>query len=282
MNESDIGLNRYLQEIGRIPLLTPQQEIDLARKIKRGDAAARERMISANLRLVVTIAYDYVNLGLPLLDLISEGNIGLTKAVERFDPKKGAKLSTYAMWWIKQAIKRALANQSKTIRLPVHLVDKVGKVRRLSLQMSEELGREPTDDELGEEIGIPGENIARLKSLGVRPASLEGPIGDDDATEFGELIGDEEAQTPFEMLRDKNLLDEMDGLLKVLDKREKKIISQRFGLDGAAPRILEEIGESLGVTRERIRQLQNGALAKLRRALRKREDALNMAQPVAA
>jgi RNA polymerase primary sigma factor len=187
MNESDNGLNRYLREIGRIPLLTPQQEIELAGKIKKGDAAARERMINANLRLVVTIAHDYVNLGLPLLDLISEGNIGLTKAVERFDPKKGAKLSTYAMWWIKQAIKRALANQSKTIRLPVHLVDKVAKVRRLSLQMSEELGREPTDDELGEEIGIAGEKVARLKSLGIRPASLDVPIGDDDSTEFGAI-----------------------------------------------------------------------------------------------
>jgi RNA polymerase primary sigma factor len=282
MNESDSGLNRYLQEIGRFALLTPQQEIDLATRIKKGDAAAREQMISSNLRLVVTIARDYVNLGLPLLDLISEGNVGLTKAVERFDPAKGAKLSTYAMWWIKQSIKRALANQSKTIRLPVHLVDKVAKVRRVSLQMSDELGREPTDDELGEELGIASERLARLKSVGVRPASLDAPIVQDDFTEFGELIGDEEAQTPFESLRDKNLLDEMDGLLKVLDKREKKIISQRFGLDGAAPRILEEIGQSLGVTRERIRQLQNGALAKLRRALRKREDALNMAQPVAA
>jgi RNA polymerase primary sigma factor len=282
MNESDNGLNRYMQEIGRIPLLTPEQEIELAKKIKKGNAAARERMINANLRLVVTIARDYVNLGLPLVDLISEGNIGLTKAVERFDPTKGAKLSTYAMWWIKQSIKRALADQSKTIRLPVHLVDKVAKIRRISLQMSDELGREPTEDELGEELGIEGEKVARLKRLGIRPASLESPIGDDDATEFGELIGDEEAQTPFESLRDKNLLDEMDGLLKVLDKREKKIISQRFGLDGAAPRILEEIGESLGATRERIRHLQNGALAKLRRALRKREDAFNMAQPAAA
>jgi RNA polymerase primary sigma factor len=282
MNESDIGLNRYLQEIGRIPLLTPQQEIDLARKIKRGDAAARERMISANLRLVVTIAYDYVNLGLPLLDLISEGNVGLTKAVERFDPAKGAKLSTYAMWWIKQSIKRALANQSKTIRLPVHLVDKVAKVRRITAQMSEELGREPTDDELGEELGIEGEKVARLKRLGIRPASLESPIGDDDATQFGELIADEEAETPFESLRDKNLFIEMDGLLNVLDKREKKIIAQRFGLDGQEPKILEEIGESLGVTRERIRQLQNTALAKLRRALSKREGGLHIAQPVAA
>jgi RNA polymerase primary sigma factor len=282
MNESDSGLNRYLREIGRIPLLTPQQEIELAGKIKKGDAAARERMINANLRLVVTIAHDYVNLGLPLLDLISEGNIGLTKAVERFDPKKGAKLSTYAMWWIKQAIKRALANQSKTIRLPVHLVDKVAKVRRLSLQMSEELGREPTDDELGEEIGIAGEKVARLKSLGIRPASLDVPIGDDDSTEFGELIGDEEAQTPFELLRDKNLLDEMGGLLDVLDKREQKIISQRFGLEGGMPKTLEDVGKDFGVTRERIRQLQNIALTKLRRALSKKEGALDLAQPVAA
>ena len=282
MNESDNGLNRYLQEIGRIPLLTPQQEIELARKIKKGDAAARERMINANLRLVVTIARDYVNLGVPLLDLISEGNIGLTKAVERFDPAKGAKLSTYAMWWIKQSIKRALANQSKMIRLPVHLVDKTAKVRRISLQIAEELGREPTDDELGEEIGISGENIARLKSLGIRPMSIDVPMSESDPTEFAEVIGDEEAQTPFEMLRDKNLLDEMDGLLNVLDAREKKIIAQRFGLDGQEPRILEEIGQSLGITRERIRQLQNNALSKLRRALRKREDALDLAQPVAA
>jgi len=282
MNESDSGLNRYLQEIGRIPLLTPQQEIELAAKIKKGDAAARERMINANLRLVVTIAHDYVNLGLPLLDLISEGNIGLTKAVERFDPMKGAKLSTYAMWWIKQSIKRALANQSKTIRLPVHLVDKVAKVRRVSLQMAEELGREPTDNELGEEIGIAGEKVARLKSLGVRPASIDSPIGDDDSTEFGETIGDEEAQTPFELLRDRNLLDEMDGLLDVLDKREQKIISQRFGLDGGTPKTLEDVGKNFGVTRERIRQLQNIALAKLRRALSKKEDGLHVAQLVAA
>src|SRR5437667_3875738 len=203
MNENDSGLTRYLREIGRIPLLTLQQEIELARKSKKGDNAARERLIKANLRLVVTIARDYMNLGLPLLDLISEGNIGLTKAVERFDPAKGAKLSTYAMWWIKQSIKRALANQSKTIRLPVHLVDKVAKVRRVSLQMSDELGREPTDDELGEEIGIHGDKVARLKSVGIRPASLDAPIGDDDSTEFGEMIGDD-AQTPFEWLRDKN------------------------------------------------------------------------------
>ena len=283
MNESDAGLNRYLREIGRIPLLTPQQEIELAAKIKNGDAAARERMINANLRLVVTIAHDYANLGLPMLDLISEGNIGLTKAVDRFDPTKGAKLSTYAMWWIKQSIKRALANQSKTIRLPVHLVDKIAKVRRVSLQMSDELGREPTDDELAEEIGIAGQKVERLRSLGIRPASLDAPLGDDDdSTEFGALVGDEEAQTPFELLRDKNLLGEVDGLIDVLDAREKKIISQRFGLDGGNPKTLEDVGKDLGVTRERIRQLQNIALAKLRRGLSKKEDTLDAAQPVAA
>ena len=282
MNKSDIGLNRYLREIGRIPLLTPQQEIELAAKIKKGDAAARERMINSNLRLVVTIAHDYANLGLPLLDLISEGNIGLTKAVERFEPGKGAKLSTYAMWWIKQSIKRALANQSKTIRLPVHLVDKVAKVRRVSLQMSDELGREPTDDELGEEIGIPSDKVARLKSVGIRPASLDAPIGDDDSTKFGEMIGDEDAQTPFELLRDKNLRGEVDGLIEVLDAREKKIISQRFGLDGGQPKTLEDVSKDFGVTRERIRQLQNIALAKLRRALSKKEDFLKTELPVAA
>ena len=282
MNKSDTGLNRYLREIGRIPLLTPQQEIDLASKIKKGDTEARERMINSNLRLVVTIAHDYANLGLPLLDLISEGNIGLTKAVERFDPAKGAKLSTYAMWWIKQSIKRALANQSKTIRLPVHLVDKIAKVRRVSLQMSDGLGREPTDDELGEEIGIASEKVARLKSVGISPASLDAPLGDDDSTEFGEMIGDEEAQTPFELVRDKNLRGEVDGLIAVLDSREKKIISQRFGLDGGKPKTLEDISKNFGVTRERIRQLQNIALAKLRRALSKKEDFLEKDFSVAA
>ena len=203
--------------------MTPQQEVELAAKIKKGDAKAREQMINANLRLAVTIAHDYTSLGLTLLDLISEGNIGLTKAVERFDSGKGAKLCTYAMWWIKQSIKRALANQSKTIRRPVHLVDKIAKMRRVSLQMSDELGREPTDEELGEEIGIAREKVGRLKSLGIRPASLDAPIGDDDdSTKFSEVIGDENAQTPFESLRDENLRNEMGGLLKVLNNREKK------------------------------------------------------------
>lgn len=282
MNESDTGVSKYLREIGRIPLLTPKQEIELSRKIRKGDAAARERMINANLRLVVTIARDYANLGLPLLDLISEGNIGLTKAIERFEPAKKARLSTYAAWWIKQTIKRALANQSKTIRIPVHLNDRISKVRRLSLQMGEDLGREPTDDELAEELGIPSEKISRLKRIGIRPASLEAPMADDDATEFGESVGDEAARTPFELLRDKNLLDELDNVIEVLDAREKKIIAQRFGLDGGEPKTLEDVGKNFGVTRERIRQLQNCALTKLRRALSKRDTRVEAEISVAA
>ena len=211
--DSDTGIKIYLREIGQIPLLTPQEEIELAARIKKGDREARALMIKANLRLVVKIAHDYANLGLPLLDLISEGNIGLMKAVERFDPAKGGKLSTYAAWWIKQSIKRALANQSKTIRLPVHLVDKISKMRRVSLQMSEELGREPTDEELAEEIGISSGKVSQLKTVSIRPASLDAPISDDDSTEFGEIVGDEDAQTPFELLRDKNLRDEVSELL---------------------------------------------------------------------
>jgi RNA polymerase primary sigma factor len=271
VEDLDTGIKIYLREIGQIPLLTPLEEIDLAARIKKGDQEARALMIKANLRLVVKIAHDYVNFGLPLLDLVSEGNIGLMKAVGRFDPAKGGKLSTYAAWWIKQSIKRALANQSKTIRLPVHLVDKISKMRRVSLQMGEELGREPTDDELAEEVGISGRKVSQLKTVSIRPASLDAPISDDDSTEFGEIVGDEDARTPFELLRDKNLRDGVSELLQILDDRERRIIFQRFGLDGGKPRTLEEVGQKFGVTRERIRQLQNTALAKLRRALNKKE-----------
>src|SRR5271165_3777056 len=269
--DSDPIIKIYLREIMETPLLTPQEEIELAARIKRGDREARALMIKANLRLVVKIAHDYAHLGLPLLDLISEGNIGLVKAVERFDPAKGGKLITYGAWWIKQSIKRALANQSKTIRLPVHLVDKISLVRRVAIQMSEELGREPADEELAEEIGISSTKVSQLKRVSIRPTSLDAPIGDDDSTEFGEIVGDEDAQTPFELLRDKNLRDQVGELLEVLDERERKIILQRFGLDGGNPKTLEVVGKKFGVTRERIRQLQNVALDKLRRALRKRE-----------
>jgi RNA polymerase primary sigma factor len=270
--ELDGGIKIYLREIGKTELLTPEQEIELAERIKMGDPEARSHMIRANLRLVVKIAQDYANYGLPLLDLISEGNIGLMKAVERFDPNKGGKLSTYAAWWIKQSIKRALANQSKTIRLPVHMVDKISKMRRVAMTMSEELGREPSDDELSEEIGIDRAKLSQLKVASMRPASLDAPISDDDSTEFGEIVGDENAQTPFELLSHKNMHGQLDGLLTVLDERERKIIDARFGLNGQKARTLEEVGQEFGVTRERIRQLQNIALRKLRRSLQKRED----------
>lgn len=268
--DSNIGL--YLREISQVPLLTPAEEIRLAAKIKRGNKRAREKMITANLRLVVKIAHDFSTFGLPLLDLISEGNIGLMKAVERFDPKKGGKLSTYASWWIKQSIKRALANQSKTIRLPVHLVDKIGKIRRVANRMTEELGREPTSEELAEELGLAVAKVSHLKNVAVRPASLDARINADDDTPFGDLVSDERAEDPFAALRDKDLRDEIVDLLDILDTRERRIISYRFGLEGGRERTLEEVGKKFGVTRERIRQIQNIALLKMRRALRKREE----------
>jgi RNA polymerase primary sigma factor len=269
--DSDSGFQLYLRQIAQYPLLTPVQEIALAAKIKKGNKAAKAEMIRANLRLVVKIARDYANLGLPLLDLISEGNIGLVKAVERFDPAKGGKLSTYGSWWIKQSIKRALANQGKTIRLPVHLVDKIAKVRRVGASLSDELGRDATDEEIAEEVGMLPEKVTLLKQAAIRPASLDAPVGDEDSTEFGELVGDEAAVDPFENLSEKNLQVEVGDVLDKLDPRERRIINERFGLDGAEPITLEEVGVKFGVTRERIRQLQNIALGKMRRALNKRE-----------
>ncbi len=269
--DSDSGLQLYLRQIAQYPLLTAVEEVSLAAKIKKGNKAAKAEMIRANLRLVVKIARDYANLGLPLLDLISEGNIGLVKAVERFDPAKGGKLSTYGSWWIKQSIKRSLANQGKTIRLPVHLVDKIAKIRRVGAGLSDELGREATDEEIAEEVGMKVSKVTKLKQASIRPASLDAPVGDDDSAEFGDLVGDEMAVDPFEQLRDKNMQEEVGDLLEQLDDRERRIINARFGLDGSEPITLEEVGVKFGVTRERIRQLQNIALSKMRRALNKRE-----------
>ena len=200
------------------------------------------------------------------------------KAVERFDPKNGAKLSTYSAWWIKQSIKRALANQSKLIRLPVHLVDKISKMRRVSVQMSVELGRDPSDEELADEIGISSSKISQLKSAAAKPTSLDAPVGEDDSTVLGEMVQDADSQTPYELLRDKNRLSEMDELLSVLDAREKEIISSRYGLGGNAPKTLDWVGKKMGVTRERIRQLQNVALTKLRREMRRIETPLTLIQ----
>ena len=271
-DDGDSGIKIYLREIGQTPLLTREEEVKLARRIKRGDQAARQQMIKANLRLVVKIAHDYASYGLPLLDLISEGNIGLMKAVERFDPKKGGKLSTYAAWWIKQSIKRALANQSKTIRLPVHLVDKIARMRRVGMQLAEEFGREPTDEELGEELQLPAAKIAQLRTAAIRPASLDATVGqDEDGASLGDMIGDESAHTPSDLLSDKNLRRAVMDLLPVLDDRELKIITMRFGLDGKKEMTLEEVGRKFKVTRERIRQLQNIALRKIKRALDKQD-----------
>src|ERR1043165_35649 len=266
------NLQLYLQESGKTPLLTIDEEIQLAKRIRRGDKAARDHMISANLRLVVKIAMDYKDFGLPLLDLISEGNIGLIKAVERFDPRKGGKLSTYAAWWIKQSIKRALANQSKTIRLPVHLVDKISKMRRTAMQLTEQLGREPTDEELAAELQIPTSKVAHLKSVSVRPASLDAPIGEEgDSATFGEIVGDDNAVSPYEGLREKNLNRDLSEMVNSLDKREAEIIKLRFGLEGREELTLEEVGKKFHVTRERIRQLEYLALTKMRKAMAKHE-----------
>ena len=269
--DGDTAIKLYLREIGQVKLLTPQEEIELAARIKKGDKKAREQMIKANLRLVVKIAHDYEGLGLPLLDLINEGNIGLMKAVERFDPAKGGKLSTYGAWWIKQSIKRALANQSKTIRLPVHLVDKISKMRRTAMKLQEVLGREPTDEELAEELGMTASRVAQLRTAAIRPASLDAPIGDEDSNNFSEVVQDENAATPYQELEEKTVSAMLQEMVKTLDPREATILRYRFGLDGGSEKTLEEVGQKFGVTRERVRQIQNIALAKLRKMIEKLE-----------
>ena len=269
--DGDTAIKLYLREIGQVKLLTPEEEIQLAARIKKGDKKAREQMIKANLRLVVKIARDYEGIGLPLLDLISEGNIGLMKAVERFDPAKGGKLSTYGSWWIKQSIKRALANQSKTIRLPVHLVDKISKMRRTSMRLQEELGREPSDEELGEELGITASRVAQMRMAAIRPASLDAPIGDEDSNNFAEVVQDESADTPYQQLEGKTVTKMLQEMVKTLDNREATILRARFGLDGGQQKTLEEVGAKFGVTRERVRQIQNIALKKLRKMIEKME-----------
>lgn len=269
--DGDTAIKLYLREVGQVKLLTPAEEIALAARIKKGDKKAREHMIKANLRLVVKIARDYEGIGLPLLDLISEGNIGLMKAVERFDPAKGGKLSTYGSWWIKQSIKRALANQSKTIRLPVHLVDKISKMRRTALKLQEEFGREPTDEELAEELQTTTSRIAAMRMASVRPTSLDAPIGDDDSNSYSEIVQDENAEDPYEQLEDKTVTGMLEEMVTKLDSREATILRYRFGLDGGTEKTLEEVGEKFNVTRERVRQIQNIALRKMRKMIEKFE-----------
>jgi RNA polymerase primary sigma factor len=259
------SLTLYLREIGKVQLLTPAEEIELAALIKKGDQAARDKMIKANLRLVVKIARQYENIGLPLMDLISEGNIGLMKAVERFDPSKGAKLSTYASWWIKQSMKRALANQSKTIRLPVHMVGEISKMHQAARRLQEALGREPTDDELGDELGVKASRVSQMRLAAIRPASLDAPLGDDDSNTFADVVQDEKAELPCQTVETQALTAILRDMIRRLSRREGQILCARFGLDGGRQKTLDEIGVEFSVTRERVRQVQNKALLKLRK-----------------
>jgi RNA polymerase primary sigma factor len=269
--DGNSALNLYLTEIGKTPLLTIEEEVELAKKIKRGDKKAREQMIKANLRLVVKIARDYEYYGMPLLDLVNEGNIGLMKAVERFDPAKGAKFSTYGAWWIKQSIKRALANQSKTIRLPVHVVDKVAHIRRASMKLQELFGREPDDEEIAAELAISPKRVRQYRAAAVAPMSLDASLGDDDSNRIADIVEDERAETPYQELEEKTNTSMVRNMLAKLDPREAAILRLRFNLTGDRAETLEEIGAKLGVTRERIRQIQENALKKLRRMIERLE-----------
>lgn len=265
-------LQLYLREVGRVKLLTPAEEFELGQRVRQGDEAAREQMIKANLRLVVKIAREYDNLGLPLLDLINEGNMGLMKGVERFDPTRGAKLSTYASWWIKQSIKRALANQVKTIRLPVHVVDKVAHLRRAELKLKEVLDRDPTDEELAADVGLKPRQVREYREAAKSTVSLDAPLGDEhDSQHVAEVVADERAEAPFDNLvqdSDQALMREAFATLK---PREREILSLRFGLVDDTPQTLEKIGRRYGLTRERIRQIENEGLKKLRVRMRKKD-----------
>jgi len=261
------ALTIYLREIGELELITPEEEIRLAVLIKQGNADARDQMIRANLRLVVKIARDFDGYGLPLLDLINEGNIGLMLAVEKFDPTRGAKLSTYASWWIKQAMRRALANQSKTIRVPVHMVDKIYRMKRAAFGLQEILGREPTDAEMAAHLQISIAEVSLMRVSPLRPASLDAPVGEDDSAQLADTIRDESALSPYEHLEDKTIKRMLAELIGKLPAREASVLQYRFGLDGGSERTLEEVGAHFGITRERVRQLQNLALHKLRRMI---------------
>ena len=263
------ALALYMRSVGEVPLLTVKEEVQLAARIRRGDEAAREHMIRANLRLVVKIARDYDNLGMPLLDLINEGNIGLMKGVERFDPKKGGKFSTYGCYWIKQSIKRALANQSKVIRLPVHVQERLFKMRRVQHKWQEIYGRNPDRQELSQEMGLGDMIIRRMEKACISMNSLDAPIGDDESSRLGDIVMDENAPSAFEQMDEKMMHGLVTDMLRSLNQRELTIIQERFGLDGGPGKTLEQIAAKFGLTRERIRQLQNIALVKLRQQMDK-------------
>jgi len=264
-------MHLYLEEIGRTDLLTPEKEHELALKAMAGDIRARDELVQANLRLVVKLAKEYADFGVPLADLISEGNIGLVKAATRFDPSKGGKLSTYAAWWIKQGITRALSYQGKVVRLPVHVSEKMSRVRRIRAMMASELGREPSDDELSETLGIPRRKLTLLQQSSLKETSLDAPVADDDSACLSDFLSDESRRDPLEELTHQNLHSQLGGLMALLDERETRVIISRFGLNDDPPKTLEEIGVEFGVTRERVRQIQKAALQKMRDALQKKE-----------
>ncbi len=271
--DENTSLRLYLREAVETPLLTAKDEIDLAHRIQAGDEAAREHMIKANLRLVVKIAREYEDYGLPLLDLINEGNMGLMRAVERFDPTKGAKLSTYAAWWIKQSIKRALSNQAKSIRLPIHLVQQIAQMRRAETQFEAKFGRPPRDAEIAVILGVTEEDIDHWReSAMVGTTSLDAPLGNDsDSNRVADVIADDNARMPWNTVSEETNAELIRELVKTLNPREQKILRERFALDGGEPRTLEEIGADFGLTRERIRQLEAAALRKLKERMQARE-----------
>jgi len=267
----DDPVRMYLKEIGRVPLLTAEEEIELAKRMEQGDEEAKRRLCEANLRLVVSIAKRYVGRGMLFLDLIQEGNLGLIKAVEKFDFRKGFKFSTYATWWIRQAITRAIADQARTIRIPVHMVETINKLIRVSRQLLQELGREPTPEEIAQEMDIPVERVREIMKIAQEPVSLETPIGEEEDSHLGDFIEDEDAPAPAEAASYILLKEQLEGVLDTLTPREEKVLRLRFGLDDGRSRTLEEVGQEFGVTRERIRQIEAKALRKLRHPSRSRK-----------